>query len=92
MEATTIIRKPLVTEKTTFASSEANRYAFLVDMRADKRQIRRAVESIYHVRVLSVATQTRPGKTRRYKYGYVKTTPTKRAVVKVHPDDRIELF
>jgi ribosomal protein L23 len=44
------------------------------------------------VRVLSVATQNRPGKVRRFKYGYVHTPTTKRAVVKVHADDRIELF
>jgi large subunit ribosomal protein L23 len=92
MEPTTIIRKPLITEKTTFAAGVTNRYAFQVDPRADKGQIKRAVESIYGVRVLAVATQNRVGKVRRTKYGYVKSSPTKRALVKIHPDDRIELF
>ena len=69
-----------------------NRYAFKVDTRADKGQIKRALESIYGIRVLSVATQNRPGKVRRYKYGHVKSSPTKRAIVRIHPDDRIELF
>jgi large subunit ribosomal protein L23 len=91
MEPTTIIKKPLVTEKSTFLA-EANRYAFQVDKRATKPQIRKAVEVLYGVRVLSVATQNRPGKVRRFRYGYIKTPTTKRAIVKVHADDRIELF
>ena len=91
MEATAIIKKPLVTEKSTFLA-ESNRYTFQVDRRADKGQIRRAVEELYGVRVLSVATQNRPGKVRRFRYGYVNTPTTKRAVVKVHAEDRIELF
>ena len=91
MEPTTIIKKPLVTEKSTFLA-EANRYAFQVDKRATKPQIRKAVEALYGVRVLSVATQNRPGKVRRFRYGYINTPTTKRAIVKVHADDRIELF
>lgn len=92
MEATTVIRKPLVTEKTTFASSETNRYTFEVDRRAAKDQIKRAVEELYKVRVLSVATQNRKGRTRRGRYGYWSTPDVKRAIVKLHPDDRIDLF
>ena len=92
MEATTVIKKPLVTEKSTYMSTETNRYAFEVDRRATKPQIRKAIEELYGVRVLAVATQVRSGKTRRYKYGYVNTSPTKRAIVKVHAEDRIELF
>ena len=92
MEPTRIIRKPLITEKSTYMSTELNRYAFQVDRLATKPQIRRAIEALYGVRVLAVATQKRPGKVRRFKYGYVTTSPTKRAIVKIHADDRIELF
>jgi large subunit ribosomal protein L23 len=91
MEPTVIIKKPLVTEKSTFLA-ESNRYAFQVDLRATKPQIRKAIEALYGVRVLSVATQNRPGKVRRFRYGFINTPTTKRAVVKVHADDRIELF
>ncbi|MHC4217654.1 MAG: 50S ribosomal protein L23 [Planctomycetota bacterium] len=91
MEPTTVIKKPLVTEKSTYLA-ENNRYAFQVDKRATKPQIRRAIEALYGVRVLSVATQNRPGKVRRIRYGYITTPTTKRAVVKVHAEDRIELF
>ncbi len=91
MEPTVVIKRPLVTEKSTFAV-EANRYVFQVDQRATKPQIRRAIEALYGVRVLSVATQNCPGKLRRFRYGYVRTPTTKRALVKVLADDKIELF
>ncbi len=92
MEATEVIRKPMVTEKSTFASSMSNRYTFQVDHRATKPQIKQAVEELYNVRVLGVAIQNRKGQMRRNKFGYWKTSEIKRAVVKLHPDDRIELF
>lgn len=92
MESTTIIRKPLVTEKSTFGSSELNRYSFEVDARATKPQIRRAVEDLYGVRVLSVATQNRKGQLRRNKFGQWRAKKMKQAVVKIHAEDRIELF
>ncbi len=92
MEPTRVIRKPVITEKSTYMSGESNRYAFQVDRRATKPQIRKAVEALYGVRVVAVATQNRPDKVRRFKYGYITTSATKRAIVKIHPDDRIELF
>lgn len=92
MLATDIIRKPLITEKATWGTSAHNRYCFQVDRRATKDQIRRAIEELYKVRVLGVATQNRRGRTRRMKYGVVETPTIKRAIIKVHPEDRIELF
>ena len=92
MEATTVIKKPLVTEKTTFAAGADNRYSFLVDKRADKGQIKRAIEDIYSVRVLSVATQVRKGQLKRNRMGWFRAGSQKRAVVKLHAEDRIELF
>jgi large subunit ribosomal protein L23 len=92
MEPTAVIRKPLVTEKSTFGSSELNRYAFEVDRHATKLQIRKAVESIYGVRVVSIATQNRKGESRRFRYGMVTTPTVKRAIVRIHPEDKIELF
>ena len=92
MESTTIIRKPLVSEKSTYESSAYNRYSFEVDRRATKPDIKRAVEDLYGVRVVSVATQNRKGQLRRNKFGHWRSKSMKRAVVKIHPDDRIELF
>lgn len=92
MEATTIIRKPIVTEKSTWASSMQNRYYFEIDRSAGKQEVKQAIESLYGVRVLGVAVQNRKGQSRRSRFGYWTTKNTKRAIVKVHPEDRIELF
>jgi len=91
MNPTDVIKQPLITEKST-TLTEHNQYAFEVDKRADKTQIREAVAELYKVRVNKVATVRRKGKVRRYKYGYVETPTTKRAIVTIHPDDTIELF
>lgn len=87
-----IIKKPLLTEKNTFHSSEFNRHSFLVDRRARKDEIKAAVEELFGVRVLDVATQNRKGRVRRTRFGYVKEPVQKHATVRLHPDDAIELF
>jgi len=92
MDAIHIIKAPLVTEKTTFASNEQNRYAFAVALGARKTEIKEAIEHLYKVRVLSVSTMNRRSPNRRYKYGLIKGKYDKRAIVRIHPDDRIELF
>lgn len=92
MEATQVIKKPLITEKSTFQTGELNRYGFQVDPKATKPQIKKAVEELYNVRVMSVATNKRKGQLRRNKFGYWRSKDMKRAIVKVHPEDKIELF
>jgi len=92
MEVTTIIRKPLVTEKTTFNATANNRFAFEVDRRSTKGQIKKAVEELYGVRVLSVATQVRKGQMRRNRMGWFRVGSVKHAIVKLHAEDRIERF
>ncbi len=92
MESTRVIRRPLITEKATFEATAHNRYAFEVDLRATKPEIKRAVEELYSVRVVGVATQNRKGQLRRNRFGYWRSKGMKRAVVHVHTDDRIELF
>ncbi len=92
MESTQIILKPLITEKSTWEAGARNRYSFEVHPKANKHQIRDAVQDIYKVRVTSVATQKRPGKYRRTRFGQAKTKDWKRAIVQLHDDDRIDLF
>jgi len=89
---TDVIRKPVVTEKSTFHSSEHHRYTFEVHRRATKPDIRKAIEDLYEVRVLGVATQNRRGEMRRNRFGHWRANRMKLAVVKIHPDDRIELI
>ena len=86
-----IIKRPLLSEKST-AGNEQNRYAFLVDPRATKVEIKSAVEKLYKVRVEGVNTVMRRGKFRRLKYGLTQESTTKKAIVKLHKDDKIELI
>lgn len=92
MDTSQVIKRPLITEKSTFQTGELNRYGFQVDKHATKPEIKKAVEELYGVRVMSVATNTRKGQLRRNKYGFWKSKDMKRAIVKVHPEDKIELF
>jgi large subunit ribosomal protein L23 len=92
MHSTNVIRKPLITEKSTWASSAHNRYAFEIHSGAGKPEVRKAIEDLYGVRVLSVAIQNRKGQMRRNRNGSWKTRDIKRAIVKIHAEDRIELF
>ncbi len=92
IDAIHVIKQPLITEKSTWESESHNRYSFEVDMRADKHQIRSAVESLYGVRVMRVSTQIRKGKYYRTRFGPAKTANWKKATIELHEDDRIELF
>lgn len=92
MEAIHVIKRPLITEKSTWESGARNRYAFEVDASARKPQIKAAIEELYKVRVANVATQVRKGKVRRTKFGETTGSDWKRAVVQLHPEDKIELF
>ena len=91
MQSTRVIKRPLVTEKSTM-TAERHRYGFEVDPKATKPEIKKAVEELYSVRVLSVATQNRKGRQKRNKYGFYRVGNMKKAIVKVHPEDKIELF
>jgi len=86
------IKRPLVTEKGTFAMNEQNRYTFEVDPRADKNEIKASIEALYKVKVEKVNTLTRRGKFRRMKYGMTQTPSTKTAIVRLKEGSTIELF
>jgi len=62
MEQRLIIQKPIITEKSTALKEQANRYVFKVDQRANKRQIRKAVEELFNVKVKKVTTTIYRGK------------------------------
>jgi large subunit ribosomal protein L23 len=92
MNPTTVIRRPLITEKNTFVAGEFNRYGFEVDPRATKEQIKKAIEALYDVKVVHVATQHRKGHAKRNKFGEFTVGQHKRAIVKIAQGDKIELF
>ncbi|MGB2823428.1 MAG: 50S ribosomal protein L23 [Phycisphaerae bacterium] len=88
-----IIIKPLVTEKGTYQSQALNAYTFQVATWANKAQIKRAVQDIYNVKVLTVRTSNRKGKPRRVRWNqWGATKHWKKAVVVLHEDHHIDLF
>ena len=91
-DAYQVVYRPLVTEKGTFASEEDNAYTFQVSPLATKTDIKRAVEELWDVKVVAVRTQNRRGKPRRYRMAYGRTKDWKKAIVKLHDDDRIAFF
>src|SRR3954469_25890093 len=94
LEPHQIVLRPLVTEKGTHQSTNEhhNAYSFEVNPWATKDQIKKAVQELFNVRVLRVRTQNRMGKSRRYRFRVGKLANWKKAVVKLHAEDRIEFF
>lgn len=86
-----IIRRPLVTEKATMLL-ENNQYTFEVDPRADKPQIRAAIQELFNVKVIGISTQNPPRKKRRVGKFAGFRSQYKRAVVTLAPGDTITLF
>ena len=87
-----IILRPLVTEKGMHKASRYNSYAFEVNRLAGKEDIRRAVEDLFDVKVVSVNTQNRKGKPRRTRFRWGRTKAWKKAIVKLDPEHRIDFF
>ena len=81
-----------MTEKTQIATEKFNRYAFEVQLKSNKHQIKSAVESLFNVKVLDVKTSILPGNLKRYGRKVSKTSKTKRAYVRVGDGQKIELF
>jgi large subunit ribosomal protein L23 len=92
MQVESVIIKPLVTEKSTHQQATRNSYAFQVDARANKYDIKRAIEQTYNVKVSDVRTMNRKGKPRRSRYKLTTTSDWKKAVVVLDENSRIELF
>ncbi len=86
-----VIVAPVVSEK-SYSLLDQNAYTFLVHPDASKTEIRKAVEEIWNVKVLKVNTVRRKGKTKRFRFVEGKRADTKRAVVKLAPTDKIEIF
>ena len=86
-----IIKAPIVTEKSARLAQDANTITFSVDTKANKTQIKQAVEKVFNVKVESVNTVTvRPKKKRVGRY-VGKTNQVKKAIVKLKEGSSIEL-
>jgi len=86
-----VIIRPIVSEK-SYAGLERNTYTFLVDQRANKTEIKEAIQKIWNVQVLSVNTLMRRGKVKRRRYTQGKRADQKRAIVTLAEGDTIEIF
>jgi large subunit ribosomal protein L23 len=87
-----IVLRPLVTEKGMHKAGRYNAYAFEVNRLAGKDDIRKAVEELFDVKVLSVRTQNRKGKPRKTRFRKGLTKDWKKAIVTLDPEDRIDFF
>ena len=92
MQLQDVILKPLITEKATAMADAENRYTFLVQLKANKNQIKQAVEEFYSVKVMNVKTSIRPGKSKRVGRFTKKTSKSKKALVQLKKGNKIKVF
>lgn len=86
-----VLLRPIITEKTTVLTG-VDKYVFEVDLRANKNQIREAVQVAFNVRVTEVNTMVMKGKPKRFGRKVTNRPDWKKAVVTLVPGDKIELF
>jgi large subunit ribosomal protein L23 len=86
-----VLLRPIITEKTTVLTGQ-NKYVFEVDVRANKVQVKEAVQLAFNVRVSDVNTIKMKGKPRRFGRKVTRMPDWKKAVVTLVPGDKIELF
>jgi large subunit ribosomal protein L23 len=86
-----VVLAPVVSEK-SYALLDANTYTFIVRPDANKTEIKEAIQAIFKVRVTNVNTLHRKGKRKRTRQILGVRKSTKRALVTLHPDDKIEIF
>jgi large subunit ribosomal protein L23 len=86
-----VIKGPLITEKSTILKEGQNKYCFVVDKRANKAEIKEAVEKIFNVKVADVNTMNFKGKVVRYRMHYGKKPDWKKAIVTIK-EGSIDIF
>jgi len=87
-----IIRRPLITEKSTAQKEASNKLAFEVDRRANKIEIKNAVEKIFKVQVVDVHTINYLGKRKRLGRFAGRKPHWKKAIVTLKPGQKVEFF
>jgi large subunit ribosomal protein L23 len=87
-----IIKRPIITEKSMSLKEQSNKYTFAVDPKANKIEIKEAVEAIFNVKVLSVNTLNVAGKAKRMGKYEGKTAVYKKAIVELAEGQTIAAF
>lgn len=86
-----VLLRPIITEKSTLLAGQ-NKYVFEVDIRANKNQVREAIQLAFNVRVADVNTILMKGKAKRFGRRITDRPDWKKAIVTLVPGDTIELF
>ena len=92
MDIYQIIKEPHITEKATLQKEMSNQITFKVHRKANKVQIKQAVELLLKAKVLEVKTMNVKGKTRRLGRNVGKRPDWKKAMVKLAPGEKVEFF
>lgn len=92
MEITQVIKGPLITEKLDQLREKQRQYSFVVDLKATKLDVRRAVSTLFKVSVEEVRTTVMRGKIKRVGQTQGKRSNFKKAYVRLKEGDKIELF
>ena len=86
----TLIKSPIITEQTAQLGEKMKQVVFKVDLSANKREIKKAVEELFKVEVLNVTTSIMKGKTKRNRFGIYKKSNYKKAFVSISEDSEIQ--
>jgi large subunit ribosomal protein L23 len=87
-----IVKRPVISEKTNLLKEAANHFAFEVDRRANKIEIRRAVEALFNVHVVDISTSILHGKVKRVGRRTGRQSNWKKAIVKLKAGETIDFF
>ena len=87
-----VIRRPIITEKSSSLKEAGNQYVFEVQRDANKIEIKKAIEKLFKVKVLSVQVALMEGKERRVGRFSGKRSDWKKAIIKLSPKDKITIF
>ena len=86
----TLIKSPIITEQTAQLGEKLKQVVFKVDLSANKRDIKKAVEALFKVKVINVTTSVVKGKTKRNRFGVYKKSNYKKAFVSLSEDSDIQ--
>ncbi len=92
MTAYEIIKKPIITEKSEILRRDFNKYTFEVNRKANKIEIKKAIETIFNVKVVDIATLNIKPVTKRHGMKLYKTSAKKKAIVKLAEGNTITYF
>lgn len=88
----TLIKSPVVSEKSMLAMQSANEYQFIVDSRATRTDVKNAIEKLFNVKVARVNIAIKHGKAKRTRFGQSKRSDAKKAYVTLMQGQTIELL